>query len=181
MGSAWQVELARAIGDKDMEAYALRVVAEDGLDSPGVSLKAAQDSQALCKSLGDRLGEAEALEAIWKAHLATGQPAAALQAATDAVTVFQELGRRGGEAMACIMTASAQLACKATAAAVNAARGGVLLFHAVGDTLGEASALLSLVKALLQKASEGTFVQDGVGVHRWESSGSCLSFAFCQK
>ena len=133
----------------------------------------------MCKSLGDRLGEAEALEAIWKAHLATGQPAAALQAATDAVTVFQELGRRGGEAMACIMTASAQLACKATAAAVNAARGGVLLFHAVGDTLGEASALLSLVKALLQKASEGTFVQDGVGVHRWESSGSCLSFAFC--
>ena len=41
--SAWQVELARVIGDKDMEAYALRVVAEDGLDSPGVSLKAAQD------------------------------------------------------------------------------------------------------------------------------------------
>jgi tetratricopeptide (TPR) repeat protein len=96
------------------------------------------------RSLGDRLGQANALNDLGHVRRLTGDYPAAAQALEQALSIYRDIGDRRGQASALLYLGQVQLATGDYPAAAQALKQALSIYRDIGDRRGPANALLYL-------------------------------------
>ena len=150
----YQEDLAAAVkdGDQAWQARALMLVAHAKLmnnDLAG-SLSAAEQAAPLYQSLGDRVGQANAVGHAGWMHQATGDQRSAITVLSRAVTLFSGLGYQPGHVDALANLCAAEFVTGNYPAAEASARHALELSRRAGGRTGQVGALwvLGIVQRL---------------------------------
>ncbi|GIJ64807.1 SARP family transcriptional regulator [Virgisporangium aurantiacum] len=139
---------ARRVGDRSAEAHALTNLADVQRQvSDPAATATAERAHTIHEQLGDRRGQAAALNVLARARKAAGDVPAAIATAERAYALHQDLGDRHGQAADLYLIATSQIATSAFPAAVANIGLADTLYRQLGDRRGQAVALGTLAWA----------------------------------
>jgi len=147
-------EAARSLGDKALEAAALRQVAaalllEDRRTED--ALRAAQEAHDASNSSGDKQGKAAALLLMARAELARSASTKAQEHYQEALDLSKQEGNKKGEGLALQLASEVHLAQGDSEAALKAAIDAVALLRESGDKQAEVAALHAGARAHISR------------------------------